>query len=382
MCLSYCIQFSGFVKTFLVTEKNIGYNEGRPGEVAPMRSRGCWFLALIILLLPSCAAPGGAGREEDPCRYELTAMDTIMTLTVFGEPAREGRRILREAAAEIQALEALLSVTDENSEIWRANHSGGETVPLSEDTRRLLEEALALCGDTEGALDVTVYPVVRAWGFTTGDYRVPEDGELTELLKTVDYTRVVLTEDGLTVPEGMALDLGAVAKGYTGDRLMELFRASGVTSAIVELGGNVQALGARPDGSPWRVAVQAPEGGGYAGVLEITDKAVVTSGGYQRYFEQDGETYWHIMDPATGRPARSGVTSVTIVSDSGVEADGLSTALFVMGREKAASYWKTHPGFEYVITGEDGSVTITEGLESSFSLYGSWAGKTLEIVRR
>lgn len=237
-----------------------------------------------------------------------------------------------------------MSVTDENSEIHQANHAGSSPVSLSEDTRELLEEALALCGETGGALDVTVYPVVRAWGFTAGDYRVPEAKEVSALLEKVGYDRAELNGDRLTLPEGTELDLGAVAKGYTGDRLMELFREAGISSAIVELGGNVQALGAKPDGESWRIAVQAPEGG-YAGVLEITDKAVVTSGGYQRYFEKDGETYIHIIDPSTGYPARTGLASVTIVADSGLLGDGLSTALFVMGREKAEDYWLAHPDF-------------------------------------
>ena len=261
------------------------------------------------------------------------------------------------------------------------NHAAGQPVELSAGTRQLLADALALCASTDGALDVTMYPVVRAWGFTTGEYRVPESDELSALLERVDFARVSLEGNTLTIPADMELDLGAVAKGFTGDQLMELFAASGVTSAIVELGGNIQTLGAKPDGSPWRVAVQSPDGG-YAGALEIIDKAAVTSGGYQRYFEQDGETYWHIMDPATGRPARSGLVSVTIVTDRGVEADGLSTALFVMGKDRAAAYWKTHPGFDFILIDEDGCVTVTEGLENSFSLYGDWIGSPLEIICR
>lgn len=332
---------------------------------------------LPLFLLPGCAAPADPA-EETLCRQELLAMDTVMTLTVYGpsgqEAVHQGGELLRE-------LESLLSVTDEGSEIYRVNHSGGDAVSLSEETRLLLSEALALCGDTGGALDVTIYPVVRAWGFTTGDYRVPEEAELSGLLEKVGYAQVTLDGSRLTLPEGVELDLGAVTKGWAGDRLMELFRGSGVTSAIVELGGNVQALGAKPDGSPWRVAVQAPEGG-YAGVLEIVDKAVITSGGYQRYFEQDGETYIHIIDPADGRPARSGLASVTVVADRGVRGDGLSTALFVMGREKAEAFWRERQDFDFILLGEDGTVAVTEGLEDCFSLYGGWEGRPLEIIRK
>lgn len=327
---------------------------------------------VLLLLLSGCSA-------SEPCRRELMAMDTFMTLSVYAQSPAAGEALLEEAAGEIRRLEGLLSVTDPGSEIYQVNHGGA--VSLSEPVRELLEKALELCRETGGALDVTVYPAVRAWGFTTGEYRVPEEAELSALVERVDYGRVSLDGDRLALPEGVELDLGSVGKGWTGDRLTALFREAGVSSAIMELGGNVQALGTKPDGAPWRVAVQAP-GGGYAGVLEIADKAVVTSGGYQRYFEQDGETYIHIIDPATGRPARTGLASVTIVADSGLQGDGLSTALFVMGREKAEAFWRGNPEFDFILLGEDGTAAITEGLEECFSLYGGWEGRPLEIIRK
>lgn len=327
---------------------------------------------VLLLLLTGCSV-------SEPCRRELMAMDTFMTLSVYAQSPAAGEALLEEAAGEIRRLEGLLSVTDPGSEIYQVNHGGA--VSLSEPVRELLEKALELCRETGGALDVTVYPAVRAWGFTTGEYRVPEEAELSALVERVGYGRVALDGDRLALPEGVELDLGSVGKGWTGDRLTALFREAGVSSAIMELGGNVQALGTKPDGSPWRVAVQAP-GGGYAGVLEIADKAVVTSGGYQRYFEQDGETYIHIIDPATGRPARTGLASVTIVADSGLQGDGLSTALFVMGREKAEAFWRRNPEFDFILLGEDGTAAITEGLEECFSLYGGWEGRPLEIIRK
>lgn len=337
--------------------------------------RRAWALALALVALLSACGPGAV--KEEPFIEEFLAMDTAMRLTVYGQGAGEAAGLARERVLE---LEALLSVTDENSDICAANRNGGGA--LHADTAALLERALALCGETGGALDVSIYPVVRAWGFTTGAYRVPEEAELAALLERVDYTRISLEGTVLTLPEGMELDLGAVAKGWTGDRLMELLRREGITSAIVELGGNVQALGSKPDGSPWRVAVQAPDGSGYAGALEITDCAAVTSGGYQRYFEQDGETYCHIIDPAGGRPARSGLASVTVVAEEGAAADALSTALFVLGRERGEALWRERGGFECVFIGEDGSVAVTQGLEGRFSLYGAWEGRTLEIVRK
>ena len=295
--------------------------------------------SLICCIAPSGCAGSPAG---EPVVAELPAMDTLMKLTLYGENAQAAAEPAKE---RIRELEGLLSTTDENSEIYAANHSGGAPVALSGDTAALLDRALQLCRRTDGALDVS------------------------------------LSGSTLTLPEGMELDLGAVAKGYTGDVLMDLLEEAGVTSAIVELGGNVHALGSKPDGSPWRVAVQAPEGG-YAAALEIVDKAVVTSGGYQRFFEQDGEIYWHIIDPAAGRPARSGLASVTIVAEEGTLCDGLSTALFVMGADRAAEFWRETGDFDFVLLDEEGGVTITEGLEDSFSLCGEWAGRPLEVLRR
>lgn len=335
-------------------------------------------IALSFLLLTGCAWEAAApAQAEEAHTVELLAMDTIMRITVYGP---DGQKAADQAADRILELEDLLSTTDTGSEIYGVNHSGGAPAALSGDTVRLLDQALTLCESTGGALDVTIYPVVRAWGFTTGACQVPGGDELAGLLEQVDYREVALEGSVLTLPRGAEIDLGAVAKGYTGDQVAALLLDAGVTSALLELGGNIQTVGAKPDGTPWRVAVQAPEGG-YAGVLEVEDKAVVTSGGYERYFEQDGEIYWHIIDPATGYPAQSGLTSVTIISDRGVEGDGLSTALFVMGAEKAASYWRENGGFDFVLIDEEGGVTITEGIEDSFSLYGEWTDHDLTVLR-
>ena len=169
---------------------------------------------------------------------------------------------------------------------------------------------------------------------------------------------------------------------YTGDRLMELFRQAGAASAYVNLGGNVQVLGSSPDGDPWRIGIRDPEGEDYAAVVEVTDQAVVTSGAYERYFEQDGVRYGHIIDPSTGYPADSGLASVTIVSPSGTLADALSTALFVMGPDRAAEYWRGRDDFDFILIGKDGSITISEGIEDSFSFSGEQGSVAFEVVRR
>ncbi len=329
-------------------------------------------MLLAITLLAACAPAASQAHTAT-----LFAMDTVMDLSAYGE---QGEIALDNAQDLIRELEGLLSTTREGSEIYALNH--GETVALSPSTRELLDRALALCGDTGGALDITIYPVVRAWGFTTEEYQVPDSQTLTALLDKVDYTQITLEGDSLLLPDGMELDLGAVAKGYTGDRLMELFRQSEIASAYVNLGGNVQVLGASPDGDPWRIGIRDPDGEGYAAVVEVTDRAVVTSGAYERYFEQGGVRYGHIIDPDTGYPARSGLISVTIVSQSGTLADGLSTALFVMGKDRAVQFWRTRDDFDFILIEEDGTVTISQGIENSFSFPGEQGSYALEVVRR
>ena len=339
------------------------------------------LLPAFALLLSACTPP--ASQAAPTAETTFFAMDTVMNLRIY----EGGDADLLDAAEErVRELEALWSVTDEGSEIYALNHEGA--AELSPETADLLDTALGMCERTDGALDISIYPVLRAWGFTTGAYAVPSDETLSALLSRVDYTLV--TQDGTyaALPDGMEIDLGSVAKGCTGDVLAALLRENGVTSALLDLGGNIQTVGARPDGSPWRVGIRDPGGDGNLGVVEVVDQAVVTSGGYERYFEVDGVRYWHILDPKTGRPARSGLSSVTVVGgmgttgDTGAVCDALSTALFVMGKDGALDFWRQHRdewGFELVLVDDSGAVTITAGLESTFML--GQKGRILTIAQ-
>ena len=320
--------------------------------------RRLFALCLALVLLSGCTAPPAQAVERT-----FFAMDTVMSVRIYGDGA-----LLDAAEDRVRELEALWSVTDEHSEIYALNRDG--SAALSGDAAGLLANALDLCERTGGALDVTIYPVVRLWGFTTGEYTVPDADAIADLLPRVDYTQVTLDETAWTasLPDGVKIDLGSVAKGYTGDALSALLKSRGVESAMLDLGGNIQAVGTKPDGSPWRIGVRDPKGDDILGVVEVAGMAVVTSGGYERYFEQDGVRYWHIIDPATGAPARSGLQSVTVIGESGLVCDALSTALFVMGLDRALEHWREYRDFEAVFVCEDGSVTVTAGLEDSFAL--------------
>ncbi|MCF0253625.1 MAG: FAD:protein FMN transferase [Duodenibacillus sp.] len=202
-----------------------------------------------------------------------------------------------------------------------------------------------------------------------------------ELLKKVDYRKVTVGADNtVTMEEGVEADLGCITKGYCSDRVLQLFAERGIQSAIVNLGGNVQTLGTKVNGSLWRIALIDPFGNGYAGMVTVENKAVITSGGYERYFVEDGVTYHHIMDPKTGSTARTGLSSATVVTDRGVRGDGLSTALFVLGVEGAADLWRTRGDFEMVLITDGGDVLITPGLKDSFTLLDSYMGKEVRII--
>ena len=319
---------------------------------------------LLVGVLTGCSAP--AEEMQQPVERSLFAMNTYMTFTAYGEDAQAA---LQEAEECIQQVEGLWSVTDEDSEIYQANHSGGQPVTVSEETAEIISFALEMAQRTGGALDPTIYPVLTAWGFTTDSKQVPSQQQIAQLLEQVGYDRIQINGSELTVPDGMELDLGAVGKGYTADLVTEILRRHGVTSALISLGGNIQAIGSRPDGSDWRLGIRAPWESGNLGVLTVSDAAVVTSGGYENYFDDEqGNIYWHILDPSTGYPADSGLQSVTIVGREGKMCDALSTALFVMGAQSAEQYWRENGGFEMLLVTDSGEILITEGIAENFTL--------------
>lgn len=318
--------------------------------------------------------------QNQPASATVFAMDTVITLEANDGQSGEA---LQAAEDLITWLENIWSVTKEDSEIYQANHSQGNSVPVSPETEVLIADTLQMADETWGALNPALYPIIKAWGFTTREYRVPNESELRQLLEHVDYREIRLAQQTLTLPTGMEVDFGATAKGYVGDLLVQTMKDHGVTSGIINLGGNVALVGARPDGTPWRVGIRSPYGEGNMGVLEITDSHIITSGGYERYFiGDDGNTYWHILDPSDGAPAHSGIISATIVGDEGIRCDGLSTAVYVMGLEKAEEYWQENGGFDMILVTEDNEVFVTEGLADRFHLIEASQGIPVHIITK
>jgi len=312
----------------------------------------CALVLLIALLLCGCA-------ERAPVEREIFAMDTLMTLRVWGDEEDASA-----AVAEINRLDALLSVTEESSAVSMLNRDGAAT--LDEDTLLLLQTAVEISRRTDGAFDPTVYPLVEAWGFTTDERHVPSQDDMEAALALVGVRQLRFDGNTVALSNHGTLDFGGIAKGYTAQKVAELLQSRGVVTAFLSLGGNVQTLGSKPDGAPWLVGIADPENPSQAiGCFRFYDSlALVTSGGYQRYFEDGGVRYHHILDPNTGYPADSGLASVTVLARDGATADGLSTALFVMGMEKATALWRESEDFEAVFITEDGGIFATDGAAS------------------
>ena len=337
----------------------------------------CGLLAVFICLT-GCVRGQDTNQSKHTTR--LFAMGTYMTFTGYGKDAESA---LSRAAERVKELEALWSATDENSEIYKVNHSKGSPVTVSSETGELLRFTLDIAEQTGGALDPTIYPLMDTCGFVNGEYHIPAEQELASLLQGMSFEKVALRENTITLPEGVQLDLGAVGKGCAGAELSKLLKSQGITSALLDIGGNIQMIGARPDGAKWRLGIKHPLSEGTLGTVEAEDCAVVTSGKYERYFTgEDGRLYWHILDPTTGKPADSGLASVTIIAKDGKLCDALSTAVFVMGLEEGTEYWRSRDDFEMLLMTQQGEVYLTEGIEQDFTMNDSLSNKEVHVIER
>ena len=327
---------------------------------------------LIVVLCLMMLLPLAACGETQMSQRQVFAMDTIMTLTAYGKRAEYG---LNAAQSVIQSMSDALDPDLETSTTYAINHAQGGNVSISGQINKMLSTAYTVYKQSGGALDLTIYPVIVRWGFDSGRYYVPTDEELWVDLSHKGFDKMVLTSFpssgsyAVSFPVGTQLSFASVAKGCAADNAISAMRNAGVTSGIISLGGNVQTLGLKPDGSNWAVAVADPNNPtNYVGVLSIGEAAIVTSGTYQRYFTQDGKTYHHLINPESGRPINNTLKSATIVCEDGTLADCLSTAMFVLGQSKAINYWRVYGGFDMILINNENEVICTKGLIEKFTL--------------
>lgn len=325
---------------------------------------------LLCILLTSCSLGGAAASEEKLSEGEDYLMGTTILQKVYGDDAQKA---VAEASARMKEIEGLMTINTPGGEINKLNEAAGKNeVVLSAETLTILETAKRYAALSNGAFDITAGPLVKAWGVLTDHPRVPRQDEIDELLKLIDYRTLTIDRVNASArleKPGQIVDLGGIAKGYAGDEAIKIYKKYGIKSAFINLGGNVVVLGSRPGGGPWRIGIQNPRAanGIYIGIVNVTDKAVVTSGDYERYFERNNVRYHHIFNTETGYPADSGLISSTIVTDVSMDADALSTATFVLGLEKGRKLVESLKGVEAIFITGDKKVFVTEGLKSSFT---------------
>jgi len=324
---------------------------------------------LIIALLILCAT--GCEKRFEESKF---LMGTIVEITAVGDE-RDCQQAMKLAFDEIRRIDSLMNVHAEDSEISRINASAGKSaVEVGSDTLTVINQSLRFADLTDGALDITVAPLMDLWGFGGESTRVPLDDELKEKLSLVDYKKVHVDKDRSTVelPSGMRIDVSGIAKGYAVDRAIQVLKDAGIRNAMVNAGGDIYALGSPSKKKLWRIGIRHPrDNSDLLGILQLEDKAVATSGDYENFFEVDGKRYCHIIDTRTGRPVE-GIMSVTIVADNTMEADALATAVFPLGPDDGMKLIESLEGVDgLIMTGkneDDMKILVSSGMEQRVQL--------------
>ena len=316
------------------------------------KNRIILLAALILFSFAAVVTLYLSGTDKKPLQDTRFLLDTICTVTIY-DGSENAQKYLDGAFALCGKYDRLLSATTSGSDIYRINHSHGSPVRVSDETAELLVHALDYCAVSGGAFDITVYPAKALWHFSGEECAVPDADELKRAAELIDYTKIRVDGHDVILPSGMGIDLGAIAKGFIADKMAAYLRQQGVNSAIIDLGGNVYALGSKPDGSGWRVGIRKPFSDDQADIVTVSDASVVTSGVYQRYFEYDGRIYHHILRASDGMPCDTGLYSVTVIAESSEQCDALSTVCMLLGYEKSLPVLRQFSGVRAVfITNE------------------------------
>lgn len=336
------------------------------------------ILLAVMMLLLVAAGCGGKQSEKlvsNPPSQTYYIFDTVVNVRVYDE--RMSEKQFDEIGGILERIDKEMNRQLEGSEIAIVNQQSGKSaVQVSEETLEVVRSALQFADSSGGSFDPTVGPIVDLWGIGSEEAAVPDPETLARKLQLVDYRAVALNDANGTLrlaKEGMAIDLGAIAKGYAADVIADYLRDNGFTSAIIDLGGNIVAIGHKPDGSPWTIGIQAPseERGEHLGTLKVADKTIVTSGVYERFFKENGKVYHHIFDTESGYPVENNLLSVTIVTELSINADALSTTVFSLGLDEGRQYIEARGDAEAIFVTTDKEIIVTSGLADPFHMTNS-----------
>ena len=318
-------------------------------------------LILVFATLVMCCSCGATGDDT----LSLTAMNTVMQITVFNNSKAENERVKGLLSDRIMEIDRLMDVNNPESDVYSINNGkAGSDISVSPETADIIAKSLEATQLTDNSFNIAVMPVVKLWGFHDGTYGVPSNENINKALSCVNPNGITVnTDNSVKKSMGVEITLGGIAKGYLGDELLKITKAEGVT-ALLSLGGNIVLCGDKADGSLWSVGVKNPyDAQGLACSFKSKgNKSVVTSGGYERYFEYGGKTYHHIIDPKTGYPAESNLLSVTVIGECGALCDAYSTGLYVMGKEKAVAFAKENNSFDFIFITTDNEILYTNGV--------------------
>ncbi len=298
-------------------------------------------------------------------------LGTLVNLRAYGNKAEKA---IDEAIEKLNNIDDKMSAFKENSEISKINFKAGISYEaVSDETYFVVKKAIEYSSILEETFDPTIRPLVKLWSIGTKEEKVPEETEIMKKKKLVNYKDIILEENSKSImlkQKGQALDVGGIAKGFAADEVQKVFLKHNIKSALIDLGGNIFALGSKENDIPWRIGIQNPfePRGEFLGILSVRNKSVVTSGNYERYFMKEGKRFHHIIDPRTGYPSESKIISATIISDNSIDGDGLSTGIYILGVNKALSIIEEIEGIEAILVTRDKKVYMTSKIGSIFEL--------------
>ena len=347
------------------------------------------LIILLMIILFSGATVFSLFKEEE-ASTTVFLFDTIIKIKAYGNNSNAA---VKSAVQRITEIENKMSAYKEDSEISNINKNGYKNdIVVSEDTFKVLEKSLYYSNITQGHFDITVKPLMDLWGFGTGEFNLPDEESIKNTISYVGYQHIRINPENLSVSVNhnkVGIDLGAIAKGYAGDEVIRILKENGIESAFVDLGGNIVVMGekrqsiwqellnnifrrnqALGENKKWKIGIQDPvkQRGSPMAAIEVNNKAIVSSGAYERNFEYDGRLYHHIINPFTGYPAKSGLISVTIISEQSIEADALSTGVYVMGEDKGLKLIESIPGVEVIMINDRNEVIVSQGLKNKVEI--------------